>query len=46
MIMILTAYGIPTEIVNASMILYHNTHFIVRLTDGDIHIFDIATCIP
>ena len=32
---ILTAYGIPTETVNAIIILYQNTRSMVRSSDGD-----------
>ena len=41
--MILTEYGIPTEIVNAIMILYQNNRSMVRSPDGDTQLFDITT---
>ena len=40
---ILIIYGIPTEIVNAILILYNNTHSMVISHDGDISFFDITT---
>ena len=40
---ILSAYGIPTETVEAIMILYQDTISMVRLPDGDTPHFDITT---
>ena len=40
---ILSVYGIPTEIVEAVIILYRDTRLIVRSPDGDTPYFDITT---
>ena len=40
---ILIIYGIPTEIVNAILMLYNNTHSMVKSPDGDTPFFDITT---
>ena len=40
---ILRKYGIPTEIINAIIMLYINTRSMVRSPDGDTHFFDITT---
>ena len=40
---ILIIYGIPTEIVNAILMLYKNIHSMVRSPDGDTSFFDITT---
>ena len=40
---ILSAYGIPTETVEAIMILYRETRSMVRSPDGDTPYFDITT---
>ena len=40
---ILIIYGIPTEIVNAILLLYKNTRSMVRSPDGDTPFFDITT---
>ena len=39
---ILIIYGIPTEIINAILMLYKNTRSMVRSPDGDTHFFDIT----
>ena len=39
---ILLAYGIPTETVNAIMMLYRNTQATVRSPDGDTSFFEIS----
>ena len=40
---ILIIYGIPTEIVNAILMLYKNTRSMIRSPDGDTTFFDITT---
>ena len=40
---ILRKYGIPTEIINAIMLLYINIRFIVRSTDEETPFIDITT---
>ena len=40
---ILIIYAIPTEIVNAILMLYKNTRSMVRSPDGDTPFFDITT---
>ena len=40
---ILRKYGIPTEIINAIMMLYRNTRSMVRSPDGDTTFFGITT---
>ena len=40
---ILIIYSIPTEIVNAILMLYKNTRSMVRSPDGDTSFFDITT---
>ena len=42
---ILKSYGIPAETVNAIMMLYMNTRFMVRSPDGDTQFFEITTCV-
>ena len=39
---ILSAYGIPKETVDAIMIMYQDTHSMVRSPDGDTDFFDIS----
>ena len=40
---ILRKYGIPMENINAIVMLYRNTHSMVRSPDGDITFFEITT---
>ena len=40
---ILSVYGIPTEIVEAIIILYRDTRSMVRSPDGDTPYFEITT---
>ena len=40
---ILRKYGIPTDIINAIMMLYRNTRYMVRSQDGDTTFFEITT---
>ena len=40
---ILIIYGIPTEIVNAILMIFKNTRYMVRSPDGDTSFFDITT---
>ena len=40
---ILIIYGIPTEIVNAILMLYKNTRSMIRSPDVDTTFFDITT---
>ena len=40
---VLSKYGLPSETVNAIMILYKNTRSMVRSPDGDKPLFEITT---
>ena len=40
---ILSAYGIPKEIVDTIMMLYKNTRSMVRSHDGDTNFIDVTT---
>ena len=40
---ILQIYGIPTETIEAIMMLYRNTRYMVRYPDGDTAFFEITT---